>query len=82
MNLINRDSVSRLGPWHAYRKKAATQAVKFEATAPTDVLTKEGEYSLPTGWKGFIAIDADGDVYPVEASVFERTHEPLLGERA
>ena len=41
--------------------------------------TKEGAYDLPSGWSGYFALDGDGDVYPVEKSVFESSYEEIDG---
>jgi len=53
------------GGWAGYREIGIT--VMTPVTGPFSVATKEGEYELPAGWRGFIALDADGDPYPVVA---------------
>lgn len=62
--------------WLRWRKRGTTAATWFIAPrAGAVVVTKEGEYELPSRWEGWIALDPDGDPYPIEASVFERTYE-------
>lgn len=53
------------GTWAEYRKVATTRMIAV--TGPAVVETKEGEYPLPDGWRGFIALDAD---------VHTRSYEP------
>lgn len=61
------------GDWVQYRKVGTTRMAPV--TGPCVVDTKEGEYRLPEGWQGFIALDSDGDPYPVAAEVHARTYE-------
>lgn len=64
--------------WVRYRKRDTTPIsplIELHERAMV-VDTKEGEYKLPVGWRGRIALDADGDPYPIEESVFQRTYEP------
>lgn len=75
-----REQVKRWGDgeFRPYRK-ATTTEMAF-ATVPAGELltvdTKEGEYVLSGPWEGLIALDADGDPYPVAMGVFYRTYEP------
>lgn len=59
--------------WAEYRKIGTTRMAP--AVGPFTVATKEGEYELPVGWQGFIALDTDGDPYPVAADVQARSYE-------
>jgi hypothetical protein len=75
-----RDEVKRWGDgeFRAFRKVGTTE-MAFATVPAGDTLvidTKEGAYELPGPWEGLIALDADGDPYPVEMSVFYRTYEP------
>lgn len=75
---IDRDTVHQMGlTFREYRKVGTTTAAGVGLTEPCVVVTKEGEYELPVGWEGHIAIDADGDPYPIEAGVFDATYEEV-----
>lgn len=66
----------RTGSWQTYRKRTLTSAITFGPLGqPHVIATKEGDYHLAKGWEGVIAIDADGDPYPIERGVFEQTYE-------
>lgn len=57
-----------------YRKTATTRMAPIEG--PCVVMTREGDFELPAGWRGFLAIDTGGYPYPVEAAEHARTYEP------
>jgi hypothetical protein len=61
------------GPWVEYRKVGTTRMVAI--TGPVTVETKEGEYPLPDGWQGFVALDTEGYPYPVDRAVHSRSYE-------
>lgn len=61
--------------WRAYRKVTATEMRAAEG--PLEVATREGIYTLPEGWRGFIAVDPDGYPYPVELDAHRVTYEPV-----
>lgn len=62
--------------WATYRKRTLTHAIELGPLAQPHVIgTKEGDYQLAPGWEGVIAIDADGDPYPIEGGVFRQTYE-------
>jgi hypothetical protein len=62
--------------WALWRKRSLTNAIHFGPLGrPHVIRTKEGDYQLPLGWEGYIAIDADGDPYPIEIGVFTQTYE-------
>jgi hypothetical protein len=62
--------------WARYRKRTLTHAIELGPLRDPHVIkTKEGDYQLAPGWHGVIAIDADGDPYPIEISVFRQTYE-------
>lgn len=68
------DEVRHNASW--YRKTALTEALPIGPLAePGEVTTKEGLYKLPVGWKGYIAFDTDGDIYPIDWVVFEASYE-------
>jgi hypothetical protein len=60
--------------WAEYRKTETTR-MWGPVPGPFTVETKEGEYELPADWLGFIALDADGYPYPVDASVHAQSYE-------
>ncbi|MGH3985922.1 MAG: hypothetical protein ACRDTZ_01210 [Pseudonocardiaceae bacterium] len=68
----DRDNLPDL-EWIEYRKIGTTRMVPV--TGPFTVVTKEGAYTVPDGWDGFLALDADGDPYPVAADVHTRSYE-------
>lgn len=49
----------------------------FVANGEITIDTKEGEYVLPDGWDGYIAVDPDGDPYPIERKVFDEVYEAV-----
>jgi hypothetical protein len=61
------------GDWVEYRKLGTTRMARV--SGPFIVTTKEGEYEVPAGWQGFIALDSDGDPYPVLFDVHARAYE-------
>lgn len=64
--------------WADYRKTTTTRMAPIEG--PCVVITQEGPYTLPTGWKGQLALDSQGWPYPVAAEVFAETYEPVSDE--
>ncbi|HEU5394694.1 MAG TPA: hypothetical protein VFV36_07805 [Candidatus Methylomirabilis sp.] len=50
--------------WRAYRKVRTTDMLWIRG--PAEVATREGIYTLPESWRGYIAVDSDGYPYPVE----------------
>jgi hypothetical protein len=63
--------------WKDYRKLGTTRMVSL--IGPFTVITKEGPYTLPPDWIGYLAVDADGYPYPIEA---DHGGLPLSYERA
>jgi hypothetical protein len=60
--------------WAEYRKIGITR-MWGPLTGPFTVETREGEYKLPAGWLGFVALDAEGYPYPVVAAEHARSYE-------
>lgn len=58
--------------WAHYRKTVTTRMTPV--VGPFTVTTREGDYSLPVGWLGFIALDVEGYPYPIEAEVHQRSY--------
>jgi hypothetical protein len=56
--------------WHYYRKTQLTKAARVPG--PFTVETLEGTMECPDG---YIALDAEGNPYPIAKSVFEATYE-------
>lgn len=61
------------GDWADYRKVGTTRMV--QVSGPFVVTTKEGEYILPSGWYGYIAIDTAGHPYPIDPEVHVQSYE-------
>ena len=59
------------------RKTATTMMAPVVYPEGAVVETKEGEYVLPAGWEGAIALDADGDPYPIALDIIAKTYEPV-----
>lgn len=72
MRRYDKDNLPPVG-WAEYRKVGTTRMAPVNG--PFIVTTKEGEYEVPAGWQGFIALDSDGDPYPVEFGVHARAYE-------
>lgn len=66
--------------WFLARKTALTPmlAVEVEEDEPLIVVTQEGEYELPAGWVGFVAVDQAGYPYPITAEEFDQTYDKVL----
>lgn len=73
MTIYDRDNLPTEG-WESWRKTQLTQMVPIEG--PCVVVTKEGEYPLPDGWSGQLALDSEGYPYPVEGAVHRASYEP------
>lgn len=70
----DRDTLPEHG-WGSYRKKTVTRMTPIDG--PCVIETQEGDYFLPEGWDGFLALDAEGWPYPLVASVHQRSYEPV-----
>jgi len=57
--------------WAEYRKTQTTRAVRI--AGGFTVATREGELSCPDGW---LALDSNGDPYPIAADVFRAIYAP------
>lgn len=66
-----RDSLDGL-KFEEYAKRGTTSLAPV--VGPCRVSGKQGLVELGEGWTGYIALDADGDPYPVELDVAERTY--------
>lgn len=60
------------GGWGKYRKHTPTRAVRISGRF--QVVTREGTLACEDGW---LALDQNGDPYPVAADVFTATYVPL-----
>lgn len=61
------------GPTVLHRKKVLTPMIRCDG--PFVVVTQEGRYELPAGWKGHVAIDQKGYPYPVALEEHAITYE-------
>lgn len=59
-------------PWKNFRKKGLTSAVRIHR--PFTVETREGVMSCPDGW---LALDVNGDPYPIADDVMQRIYEEV-----
>lgn len=57
--------------WTLYRKRGATPAIRIDG--PFSVETREGTLTCEDG---YLAVDSNGDPYPIAADVFEDTYTP------
>lgn len=62
--------------WFLARKTALTPMLP--AKGPVTVVTQEGDYELPDGWEGFVAVDQAGYPYPIERTEQANTYERVL----
>jgi hypothetical protein len=58
------------GHFQTYRKTSTTRAVRIDG--PFVVDTREGTMECPDGW---LALDANGDPYPIASDVFDASYE-------
>ncbi|MGH6691717.1 MAG: hypothetical protein ACREF4_13680 [Gammaproteobacteria bacterium] len=58
-----------------HRKTALTPMVMVDG--PFTVITQEGSYDLPDGWRGFVAVDKAGYPYPIALAEYHETYEPV-----
>ena len=63
------------GTFTSHRKITATPMIPVRG--PAIVVTEEGPYELPEGWRGYIAIGAGGHPYPVSQESYDATYEPV-----
>jgi hypothetical protein len=69
--VYDRDNLPTEG-WGEYRKNHATRAVRV--TGPFQVVTREGTLICENGW---LALDTNGDPYPIAADVFDLTYDAV-----
>ena len=67
---FERGNLPRPEAFRLYRKKTLTQAVRI--TGPFTVRTREGWLNCTDGW---LALDAGGWPYPIDAEEFQRIYE-------
>lgn len=60
------------GDWQEYRKIGITSMIPV--SGPLVVVTLEGEYSLPAGWRGYIAVDTNGCPYPIDEAMHAKSY--------
>ena len=58
-----------------HRKTALTPMVMVDG--PFTVVSKEGQYDLPDGWRGFVAVDKSGHPYPIALDDYHKTYEAV-----
>ena len=72
--VITRDNVMAyvdLKVWPTWKKKLPTRAVRMNGRFI--VKTREGELVCENGW---LALDTNGDPYPIADDVFQKTYVP------
>lgn len=67
----NRIEPVELGPVRAYRKSVETYAVRMDEAYVVDTL--EGPHDGKAG--SYLALGAQGELYPIDAEIFEETYE-------
>lgn len=58
-----------------HRKKKPTPMVMVDG--PFTVITEEGPYHLPEGWRGFVAVGPGGHPYAISLESYLETYEPV-----
>jgi hypothetical protein len=79
--VIDADNVlERFGPFVAAKKKVVTQVTldPIRFLEAEDVVTTDGVVRVQPG-DYHLALDGNGNPYPIEASEFERTYEVVGG---
>ncbi len=66
---FNHDNIEFLKTAQTYQKRALTRAQRIEG--PFEVLTKEGWLRCEDG---YLAMDVEGNPYPIAKTVFEQTY--------
>ncbi len=66
---FNRDNIEFLQTAPTYQKRALTRAARIDG--PFEVLTKEGWLRCEDG---YLVLDANGWLYPIQKEVFEKTY--------
>lgn len=61
----------------ALHRKVTPTPMFGPVTGPFLVTTQEGDYKLPYGWRGMIAVDKAGYPYPVELFEYHETYQPV-----
>ena len=74
MKKFTKDELPAAEEFAEYRKTATTKLARIDGQF--EVETREGTLTCEDG---YVALDADGWPYPIEASVLARTYE-LVGE--
>jgi hypothetical protein len=49
---------------------------------PATITTRDAPTTVPSGWRGWLAVDPAGHPYPLHEDVHERAYEPALAEEA
>lgn len=71
-NHFTRDNIGFMEQALTFQKRALTKAVRI--AGPFTVETKEGTLRCEDG---YLTLDIDGNPYPMERDVFERTYMPI-----
>ena len=58
-----------------HRKTKLTPMILMDG--PFTVTTKEGDYHLPEGWRGLLAVDPDGYPYAIDLAAYHQSYEPV-----
>lgn len=72
MATFTKDNAHTAGGFASYRKRTLTQATRVDG--PFTVQTREGTLTCPDGW---LAIDAHGWPYPIDAQEFATIYEEV-----
>lgn len=74
--LIAKDSdFVKEGDWQQFKSTAVRYMRRIRG--PAVVVTQEGEYELPDGWDGWIALDSAGFPYPITAEEQAKSYEAM-----
>lgn len=61
----------------ALHRKTALTPMFGPITGPCTIETQEGDYNLPEGWRGMLAVDKAGYPYPIELGEYHQTYESV-----
>jgi hypothetical protein len=61
----------------ALHRKTALTPMFGPISGPCVVETQEGDYDLPEGWRGMLAVNENGFPYPIALASYHETYEPV-----
>lgn len=60
--------------WTWWRPRVATRMV--QVGGPCTIYTTHGPIQKPVGWRGYLAIDENGNPFPIDDETHRKSYEP------